>query len=175
MQPRIEVVTAGELIVVHEITVNYNQRPAEAIEGLPNNSLIANKFDPAKWNGGKSGVVDTLRLHRRGAYLSTPDARQFVRDKGDVPCVPAEIAPLGEIWRTLWDAGVQYVPALCESDDQLWRGPDRHLRVVYLNCNPDYHGFNLNYADNRWNENDWFAGLPPQLSSFSRRRREFFF
>lgn len=56
----------------------------------------------------------------------------------------------------------------------LWQDPNGNLRPVYLNLNPDYHGFNLGYADNDWNDNNALVGAP-QLSLFFRFSRKFFF
>ena len=55
-----------------------------------------------------------------------------------------------------------------------WLDPDDNRRPVYLNLNPNYHGFNLGYASNGWNDNNALVGSP-QLSLFFRFKRKFFF
>lgn len=40
-----------------------------------------------------------------------------------------------------------------------WQDPDRNRRVGYVNRNPDNRKVNLNYADNRFNDNCVIAGV----------------
>jgi hypothetical protein len=54
-----------------------------------------------------------------------------------------------------------------------WRLLGR-FRPFYLNLNPNYFRFNLNYAESDWSKHNALVGAP-QVSLFSCRRREFFF
>ncbi len=159
--PTVQVVKPDELIEVHGVLVNYDQLPQEAAKSLPHSlPLISSSFDPAKWNGGKSGQKETtLRLRRSDRSVSTEVARQFVRSGGDIPCLPAEVAPLAEVWQELWEIGLWYVAALGEDDSQLWRDANGQPRVVFLDCNPKYVGINL-HCNVGWYHLAWFAGIP---------------
>jgi len=164
--PKIEVVKKDKLVIVHGLTVNYDQLPRNAVAGLPkNNSLIANRFPLKKWNGGKSGTAEIdIHLVKAGRYLSTADARLFVAERQLQQTIPAEIVPLKKYCQELWDKNVHYAVALCDSDEALWQDPAGDLRVIYLGFNPNFRGFYLYDADDDqddgWNDLASFAGLP---------------
>ena len=162
---RVEVISR-ELIVVHGLTVNYNQSPAEAVEGLDNNSSIATDFPQDKWNGGKSGVVEgvSIPLVCPRQWFSTSQGRQLVEDqKFGPPALPAEIVPLKEaaICQDLVNQGIWWVAAFCRGDDALWPDPaGGYLRVVSLYCSPRCPGFSLWWADDDWDGSFALAGSP---------------
>jgi hypothetical protein len=60
-----------------------------------------------------------------------------------------------------------------------WLDPNRNRRIVYLNRNPKYRKLNLNYPDNRFNDNCVLAGVrrrkPFDFSSPSLSGGEFLF
>ena len=43
-----------------------------------------------------------------------------------------------------------------------WQDPNRNRRIVYLNRNAKYRKLNLNYPDNRFNDNCVLAGVRPR-------------
>jgi len=149
------------LIVVGDLTVNYDQTPAEAIEGMNNNSLIASDYPQALWSGGKSGVVEgvTIPIYWPREPFSISEGRRLQSEIGYG--LPAELAALRdeEIRKALWDMGVWWIVTLGQSNEVLWQhGGD--FRPVCLDLDPDYHGFNLDYADYDWGSRNAFVGAP---------------
>lgn len=165
VKSQVEVVRKGRLVVVHNVSVNYDQPVAEAILGLPYNNSLISSIPQAIWNGGKKGTVKTnIHLARADGALSTERGRQFLRGQNLNPCVSAEISALKPFCEELWNAGVFWAVALASSDQALWRHSRGNLRVVYLYFDPDDRGFFLGVADGDWNDDASFAGLP-QVSS----------
>lgn len=153
------------IIMVHDLTVNYDLSPAEAIEGLPNNeSLITSDFNPARWNSRKSGIVSgDIPLYFPQCDFSTNTGRQGLVEQNLGYAVPANLVPISkdaEIRRALIDMGICYILALDKNDKKLWRDSVRFRRVVALNLDPDVLGFRLVYADDGWFYDGSVAGAP---------------
>lgn len=162
---RVEMLPSG-IIVVHDLTVNYDLTPAEAIEGLPhNNPLITPDFDPARWNGWKSGAVSgvSIPLYFPGRVFSTADGRRGLTEQNLGYAVPADLVPISkdaEIRQALIDMGIWYILALDENEEKLWRDSDRYRRVVSLLLDPGNLGFDLGFACRDWRDIDSVAGAP---------------
>jgi len=161
-QIRIET-PSRNLIVVHGLTVNYDQTPTEAIKGLPdNNSLIASSFPQALWNGGKSGIVEgvTIPIYWPRQSFSTSGGRQMQSEIGYG--LPAELAALRseDVRKALWDAGIWALVALQEKDEGLWLDPYGYLRPVVLRLVPCCRGFRLGSADVGWDDSYALVGAP---------------
>lgn len=157
---RIEVVSRN-LIVVHDCTVNYDQTPSEAMEGLPNNNPDVANYPQRLWNGGESGIVEgvdiSICIPRR--YVTTAKGREAQAAIG-YGC-PAVLAALkGEDIRKepraedLWA-----LVALRQSNEQLWQF-DGDYRPSYLYLGPLFHGFRLGSAAGDWAAHYGFVGAP---------------
>lgn len=160
--PKAEV-SSHNLVIVRGLTVNYDQTPAEAIEGLPNNNfLIASQYPQELWNGGKSGIVEevTIPIYFPRRCFSTDEGRQMQSEIGYG--LPAELAALkGEdVRQQLRNEGIWWIVALCQSGLGLWRDPDGSLRPVSLSLRPDCRGFSLGYAGDVWFGCSALVGAP---------------
>lgn len=157
---RIEIVSPN-LIVVHEVVVNYGQAPKDAMKGLPNNNPDVAKYPQQLWNGGKSGIVEgvSIPIHFPRHYFTTAEGRKAQAEIG-YGC-PADVAALkGEdVRQALRNEGIWALVALCQSDEQLWQF-GVGFRPVYLSLNPNYRGLYLGFADFDWHGDDALVGAP---------------
>jgi hypothetical protein len=157
---KVEVVSRN-LVVVHEVVVNYDQTPAEAMKGLPNNDPLIADYPQYLWSGGKVGIVEgvSIPIHFPRRYFTTAEGRKAQSEIGYG--LPAEIAALkGEdIRRALRAKRIWALVALCQSNEQLWWF-GRLFRLVSLRLAPDCHGFSLDFADNNWSDGCAVVGAP---------------
>jgi hypothetical protein len=157
---RVEVVSRN-LIVVHEVDVNYDQTPAEATKGLPNNNPLIAQYPQDLWSGGKVGIVEgvSVPIHFPRRYFTTAEGRKAQSEIGYG--LPAEIATLkgGDIRQALRNEGIWALVALCQSDEQLWRFGSS-FRPVFSCLDLRYHGFHLNFADVDWPSSNALVGAP---------------
>ncbi len=159
---QIEVVSRN-LIKVHDVIVDYDQTPAEAIKGLPyNNPLIATSYPQGLWNGGKTGRVEgvTIPVCAPSRWFSTEDERKFQQEIGFGN--PAELAALKreDVHQTLSAEGIWWVVSLRENDEDLWLAPDGGRRPVFIDLYPRYRGFRLGCAYYAWNVLRALVGSP---------------
>lgn len=157
---QIEVVSK-ELIRVHGLTVDYDQTPAEAIKGLPENNPLIATCPQKLWNGRKTGKVEevTISLFFPGRYFSTAEGRDLQKKIG-FGC-PAELAALkGEdVRKELWDQGIWVIVSLMENDEALWLD-SAGRRPVWLRLDPGCHGFGLGCAVGGWDGRYVLVGAP---------------
>lgn len=138
------------LILVHDLLVNYDQNWREAIKSIKGFSdtgpLITASFSQRLWNGSESGVVEgvTIPIYwpRQSFYPST--GRQMQNEIGyGFPAVLAALALGGEdVRKTLLGMGIRSIASLCPSDEMLWRRYKavRHVCLVLVD---HYRGFIL--------------------------------
>ena len=161
MKPKIEVVSQ-ELILVHGLTVDYDQTPAKAIEGLPNSNPLVATIPQELWGAGRAGNVEgvTIPLYTPRRRFTTKEGRRLQAEIG-YGC-PAELAALkGEdVRKELWDEGIWLVVSLMENDEDLLLDSDVDRRPVYLDLNPRCLGFELGYADHDWDDFFALVGAP---------------
>lgn len=157
---RVEV-AGPNLIVVHDLTVNYDQTPAEAMKGLPHNRPDVANYPQRLWNGGKSGIVEgvsiPLHLPRRGFTIA--DGRRAQQEIG-YGC-PADVAALkGEYARKALRAeDLWALVALRQSNEQLWLFDGNH-HPVFLDLVLCYHGLSLSSAARVWGDGYGLVGAP---------------
>ncbi len=160
---RVERLKSG-IVVVRRCTVNYDLTPAEAIEGLSyNDDLIGSSYDPAYWNGGKSGIIEgaTIPLLFPRHVFTITEGRQGLVAQNVGYGVPADLVPLKdkEVRRALIDVGIWWVAAFDKSGEALWQDPVHARRVVSLSLHPRYLGFCL-CAGNYWRDLAAVVGSP---------------
>src|SRR3990167_6973726 len=131
---KIEVVSKN-LIKVHGLTVDYDQTPAEAIKGLPNNNPMIASLAQGLWNGGKTGRVEkvTIPVCFPCQYFTTEEGRDLQREIVGFGN-PAELAALkGEdVREKLWDKRIWWIVSLMEDDEALLLNSRADRRPVFL-------------------------------------------
>jgi len=152
----------GLLINVCGLTVDYNQTPAEATKGLPDNYPMVATIPQESWSAGKTGKVEgvTIPVFFPRHRFTTKEGRKLQAEIG-YGC-PAELAALkGEdVRKELWDQGIWWIVSLMEDDEALLLASRDVRRPVYLRLGPFYHGFEFGYADGAWDVYDALVGAP---------------